>query len=166
MNGEGGGGRRHEMHFRFQTDKVCGLMALPTYGGNNNISSSTLVRVAEERNELDLNGASQILFHLLIKRSASCEIRNPRSHEEGGKLTWQNIPKFFIFYYDTLCLYAASRCFRFGLYFWEFFSLEKRKSFQFNFRFHLSKVSDACAKKLNYTVCKWHNREFYFTCHM
>lgn len=87
MNGEGGGGRRHEMHFRFQTDKVCGLMALPTYGGNNNISSSTLVRVAEERNELDLNGASQILFHLLIKRSASCEIRNPRSHEEGGKLT-------------------------------------------------------------------------------
>lgn len=24
---------------------------------------------------------------------------------------------------------------------------------EFNFRFHLSKVSDACAKKLNYTVC-------------
>lgn len=37
-----------------------------------------------------------------------CEIRNPRSHREGGKLTRQNLPNFsspvFMFYYGTLCL--------------------------------------------------------------
>ena len=37
------------------------------------------------------------IFPFLRLPSATCEIRNPRSHQEGGKLTWQNLPNFSFF---------------------------------------------------------------------
>lgn len=100
-----------------------------------------------------------------------CEIRNLRSQREGGKLTRQHLSDFFsMLYYGTrcwgallCCLSACSWINLFSLH--NFWRTKKMRAlfFEFNFRFHLSKVSDACAKKLNYTVCKWHNGEFYYT---
>lgn len=95
---------------------------------------------------------------VVVARVLHAKLETREAIKKVGSLHDKIYPIPFMFYYGSLSLPLC------------FFPLPLRFScthrIQFNFRFHLSKVSDACAKKLNYTVCKWHNGEFYYTRHM
>lgn len=113
-----------------------------------------------------------------MRSSVRCKIRNPRSHhKEVGSLHDKMFFYILLWHFLPLCFFPLLLSIQMAFFFGQSsssdddddddeFRFVKHEEIQFNFRFHLSKVSDACAKKLNYTVCKWHNREFYSTRHM